>query len=348
MLRGAAATIPVAATRPIPSKGVTVVVLGAAGGPSVQRSSIACTALVVDGAIYVVDAGLGLTQRFHDAGLDFAKLRAMFLTHLHSDHMADFFSFFWMNFREFAGAVEVYGPPRASVNAAPGEPVPGLPPGRPGLPDLPLINPALPTPGITDILAADLNAAAYDINERLRHTGTGNFPPLLHPHDLPVPAAANARNIHPRMSPVRVYEDDRVKVTATLVNHPSVFPAYGFRFDTAYGSVTFSGDTTASANLIELAGRTDLLVHEVIDAKAFLAWQGDTPVSRAIIAPHTPLEGADSVGTVATRAGARALLLNHLIPIERVSRARWLSRTREHYRGPVHVARDLLRVPVRR
>ena len=58
--------------------------------------------------------------------------------------------------------------------------------------------------------------------------------------------------------------DDNVVVTATLVSHYDVYPAFGFRFDlTKSGvSVTFSGDTTKSENLITLAHGTDVLVHE--------------------------------------------------------------------------------------
>jgi ribonuclease BN (tRNA processing enzyme) len=66
------------------------------------------------------------------------------------------------------------------------------------------------------------------------------------------------------MSPVTLYEDDRVRVSATLVMHAPVFPALAFRFDTDDGSIAFSGDTGPSENLVELAHGVDVLVHEVI------------------------------------------------------------------------------------
>lgn len=66
------------------------------------------------------------------------------------------------------------------------------------------------------------------------------------------------------MRPFTAMEDDRVKVTATLVPHGPVFPAYMFRFDTDHGSVTFSGDTTHSKTLIRLAKYSDVLVHEAL------------------------------------------------------------------------------------
>ena len=69
------------------------------------------------------------------------------------------------------------------------------------------------------------------------------------------------------MDPVVIYpEDDRgVSVTATLVQHAPVFPAFGFRFDTPHGSVAFSGDTGPCDNVVRLADGADILVHEVID-----------------------------------------------------------------------------------
>ena len=36
-------------------------------------------------------------------------------------------------------------------------------------------------------------------------------------------------------------QNDRVKVTATLVNHPPMVPAFAYRFDTADRSIVISG-----------------------------------------------------------------------------------------------------------
>ena len=66
------------------------------------------------------------------------------------------------------------------------------------------------------------------------------------------------------MAPFKVYEDDRVKVTATLVNHFPVWPAFAYRFDSDDGSIVFSGDTCRCDNLIRLAQGDDILVHETI------------------------------------------------------------------------------------
>ena len=62
-----------------------------------------------------------------------------------------------------------------------------------------------------------------------------------------------------------MWSDGEVQVTATLVDHHPTAPAFAYRIDTPDGSVTVSGDTTVSQNLIDLAKDTDYLVHEVID-----------------------------------------------------------------------------------
>ena len=96
-----------------------VVTLGTAGGPrwwssktGQHRHGIA-TAVVVGDAYYLVDAGLGVGRQLERAELHFNKMRAMFVTHLHSDHTVDLPSLLLMGLyaRDTGQApVQVYGP----------------------------------------------------------------------------------------------------------------------------------------------------------------------------------------------------------------------------------------------
>ena len=67
-----------------------LVLLGTAGAPLpvAGRAGIS-SALVVDGRVFVIDCGRGSPSAFADAGLDFSRLEAVFLTHLHADHVGD-------------------------------------------------------------------------------------------------------------------------------------------------------------------------------------------------------------------------------------------------------------------
>lgn len=60
-----------------------------------------------------------------------------------------------------------------------------------------------------------------------------------------------------------VYRSNGVTVTAFLVDHAPVVPAFGYRVDYQGHSVVLSGDTRVSDNLIKFAKGADLLIHEV-------------------------------------------------------------------------------------
>lgn len=76
-----------------------LLLLGTAGGPTywpnTNRRSTS-SALVVGDAVYLVDCGDGVGKRLQealeppDARATMKTLRALFLTHLHSDHVVDY------------------------------------------------------------------------------------------------------------------------------------------------------------------------------------------------------------------------------------------------------------------
>ena len=151
--------------------------------------------------------------------------------------------------------------------------------------------------------------------------------------------------------PFTVFEDDRVRVTATLVPHGKVFPAFAFRFDTErHGSVVFSGDTAYSTNLVTLARGADVLVHEVINldfiqAAARATGNVDPDLLAHLKESHTPER---DVARVAQAAGVPQLVLTHLIPSNplMVPDLVWKARCSAGYGGDVHVGNDLDRIPL--
>jgi ribonuclease BN (tRNA processing enzyme) len=331
-------------------------VLGTAGGsnPKATRSGYA-NAVVVGDAVYLVDCGEGVHRQLWRAGLtvnprfgrDRPVVRAIFVTHLHADHIMDLANLVQGSWPP--NPIDVYGPGPAGL------PIPVFPPGD----ERELVFPDQPTPGTRDTVDHLMRAYAYNINLRIADEGRPNVADSLRVHelgarrdgyepDIDVGCSGDASSeaaAAPPMEPVVIYpEDDHgVQVSAVLVQHAPVFPAFGFRFDTPSGSVVFSGDTGACDNVVRLAEGADVLVHEVIDIDRMSERLSRLPNHEAVrnhlASAHTSPE---QVGEIATRAGVRTLVLSHLVPGDLEStEEQWEARVRPHFAGELVCGVDL-------
>jgi len=71
--------------------GTRLILLGTAGGPALKKARAQpANALVVNGHVYIIDAGNGVARQMALADLSPNALRAVFITHNHSDHVADY------------------------------------------------------------------------------------------------------------------------------------------------------------------------------------------------------------------------------------------------------------------
>ncbi|MFP5312406.1 MAG: MBL fold metallo-hydrolase, partial [Actinomycetes bacterium] len=273
------------------------------------------TAVVVGDAVYLVDAGSGVGNQLMKAGFSVGSLRGIFLTHLHSDHCIDLASlaiFGLFTLRPDQDPIRIIGPGDRGA----------LPPASPRAitPPTPLFR-EQPTPGTKAIFEHLMRAHATDLNDRvidaLRPSPLDRFTAT----DIELPDEIgydpNANPTPAGMLPFEIYRDELVTVTATLVEHPPVAPAFAFRFDTAEGSVTISGDTAPCENLVRLARGTDLLLHEAIDFDWVSRAYGSigTEEAQASMDHHrrshtSPLDAIALAG----KAGAARLALHHLVP----------------------------------
>ena len=173
---------------------------------------------------------------------------------------------------------------------------------------------------------------ATDIKIRIADEGRVPLAPLVHVHELTGGGV--------------VMQTERVKVTAALVHHPPVVPAFGYRFDAPDRSIVISGDTAPSDNLIALAQGADVLVHDALyDASAVDRLVSGVPnattLKRSIMSHHTTAEDA---GRVAQRAGVKTLVLSHFVPPDdpAITDQMWIDAARTHFRGTVVVGKDLM------
>ena len=162
-----------------------------------------------------------------------------------------------------------------------------------------------------------------------------------------------AEGVKAKVTEVRegvVYEAEGVRVTAFLVDHGPVKPAFGYRVDFRGHSVAISGDTLPSENLMKAASGVDVLIHEVG------RWKGDPVLTgppdellpnsrqtrgeaRTIAAHHT--DGVE-VGKIFDRVKPRLAVVSHYNVDPRAT----LVLIRQNYAGPVELGEDSMTIEV--
>jgi ribonuclease Z len=139
-----------------------------------------------------------------------------------------------------------------------------------------------------------------------------------------------------------VYEQAGVKVRAIEVDHGELLkPALGYRVEYAGRSVTISGDTRFSENLIKHAAGTDLLIHQVGAASEELL---KIPTFKVILAHHTQ---PDEAAVVFNRVKPKLAVYYHFVllgtpAIPALTDKDVFEITRKTYAGPLLIGEDLM------
>lgn len=332
--------------------GTRVCLLGTSGGPpwweGSDRQGIS-TLIEVNGAQYLIDCGEGWGPSFRRSGMSVPgfehgidRFRAVFVTHHHSDHAIDLPNLLLLAWHNGSNGlkrpIQIIGPGDRGM----------LPPifgDREHEPEV--WAPESPTPGLRESVEKLMLAYATDINDRMRDNAKQDLREIFELHDIELPAdvAAHA-NDDPAaaMEPFEVYRDENVVVTAILVDHRPIYPAYAFRFDTPDGSIVISGDTGVCDNLVTLARVADLLLHECIDMDWVDSRIGPTSerfdpyLRQHMLAAHTSIE---RVGPQAEQAGVGTLVLTHLVP-GNTPEEKWQTAQEGFPSGRTVVGRDLM------
>jgi ribonuclease BN (tRNA processing enzyme) len=269
-----------------------LILLGTAGGPTPKATrSAPAQAIVIGDRTYVVDCGNGVARQLVLAKVPLTSIRHVFLTHLHSDHAADYGTLLLLAWGDaLTTAVETWGPPP-----------------------------------LQRVTRSFFEMSEPDLAVRERDEGRPHLPSLVHPHEV--------------RDAGLVMRDDRVTVTAAVVDHPLMPIAFAYRFDCPDRSIVFSGDTRPSAALVALAKGADVLVHEVLLPDRLPPSM--PPAVRAhVLASHT---SAVDVGRVAADAGVHLLVLSHFVPSggPPIPDEAWIAPARKHFAGRIVAGRDL-------
>ena len=294
-----------------PKSETRLITLGTVAGPPprphrAQFSNL----LIVNGTLYVLDAGDGVARRIAKAGFNVRDVGIVFITHHHDDHTAGLgtlMSAAWDNQR--TKPINVYGPPRTEelVKAA---------------------------------------VQYFTISADIRIADGGRSIPieqLFHGHDVGPGVVYQDGNIK-----VNVIENVHFDFHkgAAAGKHKS----YSYRFETPGRVIVFTSDTGPFPGLVEFAKGADLLVAEANSIEQRMQdllrsgqWQVMTIEEQARI-KRQMAEGhlsPDDVGHLAEGAAVKSVVLSHLTWKADDDYSNWVDEVKKHFSGPVFIAKDL-------
>ncbi|HNJ48523.1 MAG TPA: MBL fold metallo-hydrolase [Novosphingobium sp.] len=240
-----------------------------------------CIAVLAGQQAFIFDSGSGSIRKLGRIGFPMGKLRAEFLTHLHSDHidgLGEALLQAWVAGHR-AAPLPVYGPP-----------------------------------GTDQVVAGFNQAYAIDSTYRIAHHG----PKVVQPSGFG--GAASIITLPEGTDSQVVYDKEGVRITAIRVNHAPISPAYGYRIDYKGRSIALSGDTVYSPSFVAAAKGADVMFHEALNKKmvaalgAKLAERGQANNAQIMSDIQNYHASPEDAARAAREAGVNTLVLYHLVP----------------------------------
>jgi ribonuclease BN (tRNA processing enzyme) len=310
---GSAAAQTAAANVRTPAKGTVVITLGTRGGPLPTKDRAqSSNLLVVNGTLYLIDAGDGATRRIVQAGYDFRQVGKVFITHPHSDHTAGLATLLVSEWEyQRRDPIDIYG---GGVER--------------------LVN------GAIDYLTA---------NAEIRWAEGKKTPmgDIFHGHDVAagviyqdanvkVSAVENTHFNFPLGSPpygkytsysYRFETPDRVVVFTGDTGPSSAVT------ELANGADVLVTEVTSADDVVEMFKRNGV-------------WQAKTPDEQAGFIRHMKEEHVtpEDVGKMAAKAGVKTVLMTHFSPTvdPKDDYQRYADGARKYFTGNIVLAKDLM------
>lgn len=292
----------------------TLITLGTRGGPLPTKDRAqSSNLLVVNGTLYLIDAGDGVTRRIVQAGYDFRKIGKIFITHPHSDHdngLATLLDSEWEYQRAepidiYGGGVEAlvkgaieYLTPNADIRWSEGK----------------------KRPMAETFHAHDVVPGVIFQDENVKVAAVENTHFHFHPGD---PAYGKYKSYSYRFdTPGRV-------VFFTGDTGPSDAVV-----DLAKGADIYLTETTSPDDVVALFKKNG-------------AWQAKTPAEQDGFLRHMHEEHVtpEDIGKMATKAGVKAVVMTHLGPSvdPNDDYQRYVDEAKTYYSGPITLAKDLMK-----
>jgi ribonuclease BN (tRNA processing enzyme) len=297
-----------------PATGTTLITLGTRGGPLPSKDRAQTSnLLVVNGTLYLIDAGDGVTRRIVQAGCDFCKAGKIFITHAHSDHtngLATLLNSEWEYQR--AEPIDIYG---SGIEAL--------------------------VKGAIDYLTPN-SEICWSEGKRRPMAAT------FHAHDVApglVYQDANVKvtaveNTHFHFQPG---DPGNGKYKSYSYRFETPGRVVFFTGDTgpsdavvelAKGADLYVTETTSPEEVVELFKRSG-------------AWQAKTPAEQEGFLRHMHEEHVtpEDIGKMAAKAGVKAVVMSHLGPSvdPNDDYQRYIDGAKKFYSGPITLAKDLMK-----
>jgi ribonuclease BN (tRNA processing enzyme) len=291
----------------------TLITLGTAGGPlprpdRAQSSNL----LIVNGTLYLIDAGGGVTGRIVQSGNNFRKVSKIFITHAHSDHTAGLATLLVSQWEQQAEPADIYG---SGVEAL--------------------------VKGAIDYLTpnAEIRWAEGKKRPMTETFRAHDVEPGVVYQDVNVKVIA-VENTHfhfqPGTPPYGKYKSYsyRFETPDRIVFFTGDTGPSDAVVELAKGADLYVTETTSPEGVVEVFKKSGI-------------WQAKTADEQAGFLRHMHEEHVtpEDIGKMAAKAGVKAVVMTHLGPSTNPDEEyqRYVDEAKKYYSGPIMLAKDLMK-----